>query len=374
MIFVLVSVVAIALAYANGANDNFKGVATLYGCGATNYRRALIWATATTLLGSVAAVLLAGSLIKSFGGKGLIDDALVAEPAFASAVALGGGLTVLLATRLGMPVSTTHGLIGALLGTGLVAGSSMNLTTLGTKFVIPLLLSPFLAIFATGIIYPLLRFARQRLGVTSEFCLCVGVKEVEVIPSTALNCQSIALEKSRQLTISSGEKATCESRYRGQVLGVDAETALNRGHFLSAGIVSFARGLNDTPKIAALLLLVPAFGPNVSLFAVGLAIAAGGWIASRRVAETMSQRITALNHGQGLTANVITGAIVIGASRLGLPVSTTHVSCGSLFGIGAVTGGARPKVVATILLSWIITLPMAGGLAAVSYLAIRSIT
>ena len=373
MIFSLVTAVAVALAYANGANDNFKGVAALHGSGAANYRLALIWATITTLLGSVAAVLLSGTLIKSFGGKGLIDVARVVEPAFASAVALGGGLTVLIATRLGMPVSTTHGLIGALIGTGLVAGSSLNLATLGSKFVIPLLLSPLLAIVVTGAVYPLLRFARQRLGVESEFCLCVGMKEVEAISQTALNCQSIVLEKSRELTVSTGQRATFESRYHGQVLGVDAGTALIRGHFISSGIVSFARGLNDTPKIAALLLLAPAFGPKVSLFTVGLAMAVGGWIASRRVAETMSQRITTLNHGQGLTANVITGLIVIGASRFGLPVSTTHVSCGSLFGIGAATGGARREVIATIMISWLITLPMAGGLAALSYLVIQAL-
>lgn len=141
MIFALVVTVAVALAFANGANDNFKGVATLFGCGATDYRRALIWATLTTMLGSLAAVFLSATLIKSFGGKGLINVAVVAQPAFASAVALGGGLTVLLATRFGMPVSTTHALIGALIGTGLAAGSTLNLATLGSKFVVPLLLS-----------------------------------------------------------------------------------------------------------------------------------------------------------------------------------------------------------------------------------------
>ena len=372
MIFALVIIVAIILAFANGSNDNFKGVATLYGCGGTGYRRALAWATLTTLLGSLAAVFLSDSLIKNFGGKGLIADTVVGQPAFASAVALGAGLTVLVATRLGMPVSTTHGLIGALIGTGMVAGSPINLTTLGSKFVIPLLLSPILAIFATVAVYPLLRRARQRLGVTSEVCLCVGMEVVEVIPSTALDCHSLAMQRSQQLVISTGQRATCESRYRGSVLGFDAGGILNRGHFVSSGIVCFARGLNDTPKIAALMMLAPAFGAKSSLITIGLTIAVGGWTAAQRVAATMSQRITPLNHGQGLTANLITGLIVIGASHFGLPVSTTHVSCGSLFGIGAVTGGARKEVIASILLSWLVTLPLAGGLAAVSYIAVQA--
>ena len=74
MLFFVIVIAGMCLAYANGANDNFKGVATLFGSRTTNYRRALTWATVTTLLGSVAALLLAGELLKSFGGKGLIED------------------------------------------------------------------------------------------------------------------------------------------------------------------------------------------------------------------------------------------------------------------------------------------------------------
>ncbi len=64
------------LAYSNGANDNFKGVATLYGSGTVSYRTALTWTTIATLAGSVLSILLAGSLAKSFTGKGLVQDEL----------------------------------------------------------------------------------------------------------------------------------------------------------------------------------------------------------------------------------------------------------------------------------------------------------
>src|SRR5439155_27039545 len=109
-------------------------------------------------------------------------------------------------------------------------------------------------------------------------------------------------------------------------------------HYLSAGTVGFARGLNDAPKIAALLLVAPLVGGFLGIILVALAIACGGLTSARRVAETMSMKITPMNHGQGFTANLLTGIIVIGASRLGMPVSTTHVSCGALFGVGTVTG------------------------------------
>jgi PiT family inorganic phosphate transporter len=368
MIFFIIVIAGLCVAYANGANDNFKGVATLFGSGTTDYRRALSWATGTTLLGSVAALLLAGNLIKSFSGKGLVEDAIATNPTFAAAVALGAGLTVLIATRIGMPISTTHSLIGALIGTGLAAGSTLNFSTLGSRFVLPLLVSPVIAVAITVIIYPIMRFFRLRLGITRDVCLCVGKETLEVVPA---DCHAVAFERAEHLTATMGTAVTCESKYQGKVFGVSAGETLDRSHFLSSGIVSFARGLNDTPKIAALLLIAPAFGVASSLLLIGVVIAIGGIVSARRVAETMSKKITTMNHGQGFTANVITGLIVIGASRMGLPVSTTHVSCGSLFGIGAITGGAQVKTIGTILLAWITTLPLAAGLAALSYLILN---
>ncbi|HZY86151.1 MAG TPA: inorganic phosphate transporter, partial [Gemmataceae bacterium] len=89
---------------------------------------------------------------------------------------------------------------------------------------------------------------------------------------------------------------------------------------------------------------------------------------ARRVAETMSRKITRMSPGQGLTANLVTSVLVAGASRLGLPVSTTHVAVGALFGIGVVNGTARTRTVLTILLAWVTTLPLGAALSAVAYL------
>ena len=364
---------AICLAFANGANDNFKGVATLYGSGTLSYRRALIWATVTTLLGSLTAVFLAESLLKSFTGKGLVDAELVTSFGYAGAVAMGAGVTVLIATFIGMPISTTHSLVGALIGSGLAAGSEINVDKLGKGFVAPLLLSPILAVALTALIYPVFRRLRSRFGVTSETCLCVGNETVEVMPTCCgtVSVQQAAIERAEQLSVQIGNTVICESRYQGRMLGLEAGKLLDWLHGLSAGLVSFARGLNDTPKIAALLLLAPSVGQFGSAALVGAAIAAGGILCSRRVAETMSQKITTMNHGQGFTANLVTGLTVIGASRLGLPVSTTHVSCGSLFGLGATTKQAQWKAFGTILAAWLITLPVGALLGAAFYWLFR---
>jgi len=93
------------LAYSNGSNDNFKGVASIYGSGTASFKRALAWATITTLAGSVASFFFAQALFKQFSGAGLVPESAV-TPIFLMAVSLGAGVTVILATRLGFPIST----------------------------------------------------------------------------------------------------------------------------------------------------------------------------------------------------------------------------------------------------------------------------
>ena len=100
---------------------------------------------------------------------------------------------------------------------------------------------------------------------------------------------------------------------------------------------------------------------------VGVAIAVVGLLAARRVARTMSCRITEMNDGQALTANLVSACCVIFASRFGVPVSTTHVSCGSLFGIGIVNRRAHGRMIATILAAWVTTMPVAGAISFVLY-------
>ncbi len=355
MTWIIILIAVACLAYANGANDNFKGVATLFGSGTTNYRGALTWATITTFLGSMTAVFLAGVLLKNFSGKGLVDDSLASTLDYRAAVALGAGLTVLFATRMGMPISTTHSLVGALVGAGWGAGSTIDFEKLNGSFFLPLLVSPVLALVATGLCYPILHYSRRRFGISEQTCFCVGT---EILESAPMMDRSTALVRSTHLTVEIGNTVTCRNRYQGRLLGIEASAVLDRLHFVSSGLVSFGRGLNDTPKIAALLLLVPHIGQFGATATVGVAIVLGGVLSARRVAETMSQKITPMNHGQGFTANFITAVIVIGASRLGLPVSTTHVTCGSLFGIAAVHGQGHAGMIAKILGAWIMTLPL----------------
>jgi inorganic phosphate transporter, PiT family len=310
----LIVVTVLFLAYANGANDNFKGVATLFGSGTTEYKTAIGWATITTFAGSIAAIFYADRLVKSFSGRNLVPDSTAGSPGFLIAVVLGTALTVIVATILGFPVSTTHGIIGALIGSGLIAkGSNVNPKELGQTFLLPLLVSPVAALICASAGYYVVRSA------------------LSFLPQTATH-QSTSVV-----------------------------------HFLSSGALSFARGMNDTPKIVAALLVIRRFDIAVATVVVAAAMGIGGLLNARRVAFTMSKRITTMSDTQGLTANVVTSALVILATLQGLPVSTTHVSCGSLFGIGLITKRSDVRTIQQIMLAWIITLPAAAVFSAAAY-------
>ncbi len=363
---------ALGLAYANGANDNAKGVATLLGSGAASYRGALLWATLTTFLGSLAAILISQGLVAAFSGKGLLPASLLGEPTFLISVGFGAAATVLFATRVGLPISTTHALVGGLAGVGLVAGE-LNAEHLAKVFLLPLLASPLVAALGAAALYPALSRAGNSLGLGPRTCICVGVQVAPDLWPTPSGTALARIATAPVLNLVIDHEESCRVQLGTNVLGVDAGSALRFTHFISAGAVSFSRGLNDTPKIAALLLAgnlleLPTW---LSLFAVGTAIAIGGLIGARRVAKTVSYDITSFDERQGLSGNLVTAALVIGASKLGFPVSTTHVSCGALFGIGASTGAARWATIRSILLAWLATLPLAATLGGLSFLALR---
>lgn len=309
--FFLITFAVVVVAYANGANANFKGVASLFGSGTTSYRTAVNWAALTTAAGCVAATFMAAHMLKTFSGKGLVPDALISHPWFLFSVAAGTGVSGVLATRFGFPVSTTHLLTGALLGAGWIAGD-VNVAKLWDSFIKPLLFSPVLAVLAGALIYLLLKTLR---------------------------------------------------------LAPDHRTrTLDALHFLSAGAVCFARGLNDTPKMSALLLGVAWLQGSTGMILIATAMAAGGLISARQVAETLAHKITGMNPGQGFAANLATALLVTTASVHGLPVSTTHVSVGALLGIGITTRQAKWRTVIPVLAAWVITLPCAAFLAALIFI------
>ncbi len=363
MILTLLLISACFLAYSNGANDNFKGVATLFGSGTTSFKKAINWATISTFSGSVTAIFLANELVKNFSGKGLVPDELITMPTFAISIAFGAALTVFIATKVGMPISTTHSLVGALFGAGIMAvGSQFNFDKLLDKFLMPLIVSPLMAAVVSFIAYLIFRFFRKKMGVTKSTSLNIQKTNNPTIASMQMDTASLKTETTIQATINDSIET-----YEGKIFGLSSQKILDTLHYFSAGVVSFARGLNDTPKIVGLLLIINVIDIKWSMVIIAIIMAAGGLINSKKVGITMSKKITPMNSGQGFTANLITGLLVTTASIHGMPVSTTHVSVGSIFGIGTATKKADYKMISKILLSWLLTLPLAAIVSAVIF-------
>ncbi len=340
---------ALFVAFSNGANDNFKGFATVWGSDTLSYRQALVLATIGTVAGSLASLVLAESLVQQFSGKGLVPDAVASAPLFIASVASGAAVTVFLATRLGFPVSTTHALIGGLVGAGLAqSAGAVHFDQLASAFVLPLLVSPVLALVLGILAYRLLR-----LRPAQKDCACL----VESAQTPMLAADGTLISRFSAPSLVWACAAACE-RLEAPVR-VSVSRIMDRFHVLSAMSICFARGVNDTPKLTALLVAAHLLRPSFSIAVVGVAMAMGGLLFASRVAHTMSRRVARMDHTQGLAANLITAALVLFASGLGLPVSTTHVSVGAIAGVGA---GARTldwPALRGVLLSWVATLPLA---------------
>jgi PiT family inorganic phosphate transporter len=345
------------LAFANGSNDNSKSVATLVGFGAARPMPALVYATLATALGGLISFHLASGMLKGFSGGFLFTQGIVLDQRFYISVLIGACGWVFLATRTGMPVSTTHAIVGALTGSGLVAygNGKFQWGTLGQKFAIPLVVSPVLSLVIVYVI------AWPVIALVSILATKRVVLREEKFEATSVLRESSQVQ---YMEIESRETIT------------PASPVANGIHWISCGLISFARGWNDTPKIAALSMLALSSIKHdtvIGFSIVAISMAAGGLIMGRRVLETLSRKLTPLPLAESLTASLVTAALVGFASKIALPVSTTHVATGSIIGAGLKSDPAVVKwgKVGEVVLSWIITLPVAAAIAAIAKLVLR---
>lgn len=310
---------AAMLAFANGANDISKSIATLVGSGESNYRKAVVLVSLAVACGAVMASAWGVKLTLLFT-KGMLSPQTQINQSFALAVLAGSIGWVILATKFGMPVSTTHAIIGSVVLTGLYAfGFNQILwNSVVKKVFLPLLLSP---VIAFGLTFLIFRFL---------FWLCKQ--------KYCLNC--------------------------------------HWAHWMSAVSSGFARGLNDTPKIAALglvfyYLIAPGaqIAPRWFFLILAIANALGGITMGLKVTDTLAHKVTPLDHLEGFAANLATSVMVIATVIKGFPVSTTHVSGAAIIGTGLRKGlgSLNLKVVGEICMAWLITFPCAGFVGIIVY-------
>jgi PiT family inorganic phosphate transporter len=308
LVFIAGVAVSYLYAFVSGFTDAANAIATAVGTRAFSPSQAVLVAALFEMLGA-----LTGTAVALTIGTGIVEAQFLTQSAVVAAV-LGAMAWSLLAYLRGIPVSETHGLIGAILGVGLAQAGPEAVLWDG---VVPVLL----AIIASPI-----------LGVAGGALLLVLVLRV-LHRTTRRRATSWSLNLQR----------------------------------LSSAYMAFSHGRNDAQKPMGVLTLALITYYGVTYDAVplwviltvaavaSLGVAAGGW----RIIRTLGMRITGLRPEQGFAAETSAGTVLQIASELGIPVSTTHTITSSIVGVGLVSGwkSIRWGLVLEIVTSWILTLP-----------------
>jgi PiT family inorganic phosphate transporter len=321
----LVVVIAIGLAFdfTNGFHDTANYVATWVGTRALSPRWAVVVSAAANLAGAFVTTAVAKTV-----GKGIIDTGLANEHTVLAAL-LGAIAWNLLTWWGGLPSSSTHALIGGLVGAALVQSGSNGVDWSGIwqKVIIP------------GAASPLIGFA-------GAFALLVVIYRLfhRLTPGVA---------------------------HRGFRLG----------QLLSGTWVAFTHGANDAQKTMGVIALALYTHGSISSFyiptwvkiAAGLTIAAGTYAGGWRIIRTLGQRIYKMAPEHGFAAQIAAGSTLYLGTRYGFPISTTHVVSGSVMGAGATRrlSAVRWGVAGNIVSAWLLTLPAAGLVAAALYFPVH---
>jgi PiT family inorganic phosphate transporter len=320
LMLITVVILAVAFDYINGFHDTANAIATSVATRALQPRAAILMATAFNFVGAFA-----GTAVAKTIGAGLVDEATTTTAVIAAA--LVGAITWNLITWwLGLPSSSSHALIGGLLGATLIAAGTGAFKVDGiiAKVVVPMISSPLIGYFIALALIILLFWVFARAP-------------------------------RRPMT-----------------------TIFRRLQIVSAGFMALSHGSNDAQKTMGIITLalfaggviptvdVPFWVIIVAATALSLGTAVGGW----RIMHTMGHRVVKLEPVHGFAAETTAASVIMTAAHFGMPVSTTHVISAAIMGVGSARGlgGVRWGVARRILLAWIITIPAAGLVAALTWL------
>ena len=191
-------------------------------------------------------------IVRQFSGRGLLPNEIANAPSFVHSVATGAAVTVFTATSLGFPISTTHALIGALVGAGLgQIGAEIYFEKLTQSFLVPLLVSAKVAASLGIVVYKLLQ---MRSAGRDGVCV-VSVEPLPLLSVGRANFRVLTVPNLVVAETTAYENISAQARW-------SVSDAMDRLHIASALSICFARGVNDTPKLAALLITAKFFNRN----------------------------------------------------------------------------------------------------------------
>ncbi len=318
---------AVLFDYINGFHDTANAIATSVTTRALRPDYAIILSAVANFLGA-----LTGTAVAATIGSGIVTTPTGGQGQMIIAAALVGGITWnVLTWRLGLPSSSSHALIGGLLGATLagIGGSAVHLGAVLEKVVLPLVGSPIIGMFG------------------------------------AFTVMVVLLNVFRR-----ADPHRINERFR-------------RLQLISASFMAFSHGSNDAQKTMGIMTaalvaagLLPVFQVPVWIMvlaacAISLGTAAGGW----RIIKTMGQRVVKLDPVHGFAAETAAATVIVVASHLGMPVSTTHVVSGAIMGSGASDrfSAVRWGIAGSIVWAWILTIPASAAVAALAWIVIHAV-
>lgn len=326
--WLLIVVVAMSLIfdYVNGMHDAANAIATSISTRAIDPKKAVIMAGVLNFIGAFISEGVAKTM-----GKGLIVHSIVSDQTVILAALVGALVWNLITWYLGLPSSSSHALVGGLVGAGLYASGQKGVIWSGV----------FKKVIAPGLVSPI-------LGFIGGFLVMVAFLWMfrRSIPSKI------------------------NRRFR-------------KAQLFSCGFLALTHGMNDAQKAMGIITLalvtagyqndfdVPAWVKFSCATMIALGTSAGGW----RIIKTLGNKMTKLQPVNGFAAELTSASILTGTALLGMPVSTTHVISSSIMGVGASKrfSAVRWGVAQNILIAWVLTLPAAAAVGAGSLWAIQGI-
>jgi PiT family inorganic phosphate transporter len=320
LILVIVVATALVFDYTNGFHDTANAVATMVSTRAMAPKVAVLYASILNFVGAFISLQVAATVAKDF-----------VDPAAITPEIVFGGLVGAIAWNLatwyfGLPSSSSHALIGGVVGAALVAAGSGAIDThnLVTKLLIPALIAPALAFLVAALA---ILVAYRIVGALSPGPVTRGFRS---------------------------------------------------GQILSGGLLSLAHGTNDAQKTMGIITLALIangnLGPNADpptwvIVSAATAIALGTYSGGWRIIKTVGTRIIKMDTAQGFSAQSSGAAVILAASHFGYPLSTTHVISGGIMGAGAAKrlSAVRWGVAGNMVGAWVLTLPAAGAMGGVAY-------
>jgi len=323
---VAIVVVALAFDYTNGFHDAANAIAVAVSTKALTPRAALALAAVMNLIGAVISTEVAATV-----GSGIIDPPTGnAGLQVVFAALIGAIVWNLITWYFGLPSSSSHALIGGLVGSALAAAESVQWSGIVDKVVIPMVLSPLIG-FGLGYLF--------MLAILWTF-----------------------------------RRANAHKAHRG----------FRYAQIASSAAMAFGHGTQDAQKTMGIITLALVTSGEISDFDVplwvivasALAISAGTYAGGFRIMRTLGRRIIQLTPANGFAAQTVaSGVLIATATVFAVPVSTTHITTASIMGVGATRrlSAVRWGVAGNIVVAWVVTLPAAGLVAALAYLITHAI-